>query len=198
MPDPTPPAEQELAIVGVVRKAHGIRGELVVEALTNEPAAVLAAGRRLFGGSPDGKLLREDPKRADSAPLHLSVRRASPFKGGWIVAVGELADRTAAEAWRGRTLLLPYAELTPPGDDEVYLHELVGMRVAQVAAAPEGEPAPVGAVVGLYELPHGLMLEVRLPERKDTVLVPYRAEVVREVDTQQRVILIDPPEGLLE
>ena len=33
----------ELIIVGRVRKAHGIRGDLVVETLTDEPDAVFAA-----------------------------------------------------------------------------------------------------------------------------------------------------------
>lgn len=174
----------ELAIVGRIRKAHGIRGELVVEPYTNEPAAVFAAGRRLFGGTPDGQPL--------AAPATLTVRRATPHKDGWIVRVDELADRTAAEAWRARTLLAPLAELPPPGDDEVYLHDLVGMRVQRVDATL------VGAVADYYEMPHGLMLEVRLDGRTDTVLVPYRPEIVTEVDTGARTITIDPPEGLLE
>lgn len=173
----------ELAIVGRVRKAHGIRGELVVEAYTNEPAAVFAAGRRLFGGTPDGRPL--------ATPVALTVRRATPHKEGWIVRVDELADRTAADVWRTRTLLAPLAELPPPRDDEVYLHDLVGMRVQRV------DGTPVGVVADYYELPHGLMLEVRLDDRTDTALVPYRPEIVTEVDTAARTITIDPPEGLL-
>jgi 16S rRNA processing protein RimM len=192
MVDPTATPAEELAIVGRVRKAHGIRGELVVEAMTDEPAAVFAAGRRVFGGTTAGAPLREDPARPDSPLLTLNVRRATPFKGGWIVALGEIADRTAAEQWRGRTLLVPFAELTPPGDDQVYYHDLVGMRVVRAG----GEV--LGDVVGIYELPQGPMLEVKVAERRDSVLVPYRSEVVTEVDTQARVITIDPPEGLIE
>ena len=191
----TPPAD-ELAIVGRVRKAHGIRGELVVEALTNEPAAVFAAGRRLFGGTPEGRPLSVsgDPRRA-GAPLVVTVAHATPFKGGWIVRVQELADRTAAEAWRERTLLAPLAELPPPSGDQVYLHELVGMRVVR----GQGEArADVGEVVDYYELPHALMLEVKRADTGALVLVPYRPEIVVEVDTQARVVTLDPPEGLLE
>ncbi|MGZ8413767.1 MAG: ribosome maturation factor RimM [Gemmatirosa sp.] len=174
----------ELAIVGRVRKAHGIRGELVVEAYTNEPVAVFAAGRRLFGGTPDGQPL--------TTPAVLTVRRATPHKDGWIVRVDELADRTAADVWRTRTLLAPLAELPPPDEDEVYLHELVGMRVQHV------DGSAVGTVADYYELPHGLMLEVRLEARDGVVLVPYRPEIVTEVDTGARTIAIDPPDGLLE
>lgn len=182
----------ELAIVGRIRKAHGIRGELVVEPYTNEPAAVFAAGRRLFGGTPDGRPLAAPAAAPGAAPPALTVVRATPHKDGWIVRVDELADRTAAEAWRERTLLAPLAELPPPGDDEVYLHDLVGLRVQRA------DGTPVGVVADYYELPHGIMLEVRLTTREGTALVPYRPEIVTEVDTGARTLTIDPPEGLLE
>jgi 16S rRNA processing protein RimM len=174
----------ELAVVGRVRKAHGIRGELMVEPYTNEPAAVFAAGRRLIGGLPDGRPLAGAPT--------LTVRRATPHKEGWIVRVDEVADRTAADGWRARTLLAPLAELPPPGDDEVYLHDLVGLRVVRA------DGTAVGEVADYYELPHGIMLEVRLEGRADTALVPYRPEIVTEVDTAARTLTVDPPAGLLE
>ena len=53
----------ELIIVGRLRRAHGIRGELVVEPITDAPAEVYTAGRRLFAGTvagdpaPDGAAL---------------------------------------------------------------------------------------------------------------------------------------------
>ena len=45
-------------IVGRVRKAHGIRGEVVVETITDAPDAIFAAGRRLFAGTAEGDLDR--------------------------------------------------------------------------------------------------------------------------------------------
>jgi 16S rRNA processing protein RimM len=174
----------ELAVVGRIRKAHGIRGELIVEPYTNEPAAVFAAGRRLIGGLPDGRPLPE--------ARTLTVRRATAHKDGLIVRVDEVADRTAADAWRDRTLLAPLAELPPPRDDEVYLHDLVGLRVVRA------DGTAVGEVADYFELPHGIMLEVRLDGRADTALVPYRPEIVTEVDTGARTLTIDPPDGLLE
>jgi len=173
----------EYAIVGRVRNAHGIRGELVVEAITDAPDAVFASGRRLFGGTVDGELARGAPT--------LTVTGARPFKGGWIVGFEEIRDRNAAELWRERFVLAPLAELAPPGEDEVYHHELIGMRVERA----NGEP--VGEVAGLYELPQGLMLEVRPPGRP-TVILPYRPEVVTAVDVGRRVVTVDPPDGMLE
>jgi 16S rRNA processing protein RimM len=170
-------------IVGRVRKAHGLRGEIVVEPITSEPEAVFASGRRVFVGTADGELPAE-------APVY-EIRRASPFKGGWIVALDTLVDRNEAELWRERYLFAPFEQLRPLGDDEVYQHDLLGMRVELAS----GEA--VGDVIALYELPQGLTLEVRRPE-KGTALVPYRSAIVQRVDPAERLLVLDPPEGLLD
>jgi 16S rRNA processing protein RimM len=172
----------ELVIVGRVRKAHGIRGDLVVEPLTDEPDAIFAAGRRVFAGTVAG-----DPS-AGGQELHVAA--SSPFKGGFIVHFDEVADRNAAETWRDRYVLVPHAELQPLAGDEIYLHELPGMRVELASGAA------VGVVAGIYELPQGLTLEVER-EGKPSVLVPYD-RVVTSVDRVGRVLRIDPPDGLID
>ena len=48
--------EPEYAIVGLIRKAQGIRGEVVIEPLTDKPDVVFASGSRVFAGTPDGDL----------------------------------------------------------------------------------------------------------------------------------------------
>lgn len=183
------------AIVGRIRKAHGIRGEVVVEPITDEPDAIFAAGRRVFAGTADGSLVPPPGTLRDGrdpGPRELHVRHSSPFKGGLLVAFDAIADRTEAERWRERYLLVPVEELTPPGDDEVYVHDLVGMRVEHAAGAA-GE---IGRVTTTFDLPQGLMLEVRTAAGR--VLIPYRPEIVTRVDVDARVIYVDPPEGLLE
>jgi 16S rRNA processing protein RimM len=45
---------EDLVIVGRVRRPHGVRGEVLIEVLTDEPDAVYASGRRVFGGTVDG------------------------------------------------------------------------------------------------------------------------------------------------
>ena len=171
----------DLVIVGRVRKAHGVRGDLVVEPITDAPDAIFASGRRVIAGTVAG-----DPSK-DRQELH--VERASPFKGGFIVHFGEIADRATADTWRDRFLLVPAGELEPLAEGEIYIHELHGMDVV----LQSGER--VGAVAEVYELPQGLALEVR--RAKDSVMIPYDRVVVH-VDREVRRITIDPPEGLLD
>jgi 16S rRNA processing protein RimM len=173
-------------IVGRVRKAHGIRGEVVVEPITDAPDAIFASGCRVFAGTATGDLA------PNGAELH--VQSSRPFNEGLLVAFAEVPDRTVAEAWRGRYLLLPADELPPPNENEVYVHELAGMRVE----LESGEL--VGTVEETYELPQGLAIDVRRapPRDAETALILFDDRTIASVDREGRVIVVTPPEGLLE
>ena len=173
-------------IVGRVRKAHGIRGEVVVEVITDAPDAVFASGLRVFAGSVAGDLA------ASRQELHIISTRA--FNEGLLVGFTEVPDRNAAETWRGRYLLLPAAELPPPNEDEIYQHDLIGMRVDMV------DGHTVGTVEELYELPQGLAIDVRraTPHEAETVIMLYDDHTIASVDKERRVIIVTPPEGLVE
>ena len=171
----------DLIIVGRVRKAHGVRGDLVVEPLSDDGDAVFAPGRRVVAGTTTG-----DPSK-DRRELH--IRSSTPFKGGYIVHFDEITDRDAAVLWRDRFLLAPADELEPPGENEIYIHEIPGMRVE----LESGEL--VGTVADVFELPQGLTLDVA--RDGGSVMLPYD-RVVTSVDRARRVIRIDPPLGLLD
>ena len=173
----------EFYLVGRVRRAHGIRGELVIETLTDAPDAIFAPGRRVFAGTRDGEL---EPDRRE-----LLVLRASPFKGGLIVAFEGIDDRTTAEQWRDRHLRVPASEVAPPDEDEIFIHDLVGMKVIHVS----GEP--IGEVVEVFELPQGLVMEVSRGAGQ-TVLLPIDDHPVTSVDSDAREVHVDPVEGLLD
>ncbi|HEX5576857.1 MAG TPA: ribosome maturation factor RimM [Gemmatimonadaceae bacterium] len=169
-------AADALAIVGLIRNAQGIRGEVVIEPLTDAPDAVFASGRRVFVG--------------DGGEQTFSVEKVRPFKGGLMVKFEGVNDRNAAELLRGRYVFSPFDELEPPGEDEVYLHELIGMRVELDTGEAMGE------VSGYYELPQGLTLDVKT--EKGSVLIPYRAEVVERTDSDARVVVVKSDVGLFD
>ena len=174
-----------LALVGRVLRAHGINGELVVEALTDTPAATFAPGRRVLAGTASGEVWR-DPETGDERSLAVIASR--PFKSGLLVKLEGITDRTEAERWRGRHFLAPFSELTPPAAGEVYLHELDGMRVLDVAG---GE---VGVVSGWNRLPQGILLDVT--GARGTVQVPFNEEFVRAVDRAARRLTVVIPDEL--
>ena len=173
----------EWVIVGRVRKVHGLQGELVVEPITDRPDALFASGRRVVAGTPGGDVA-EDRRE-------LVVRSSRPFKGGFIVRFEGIDSREEAELWRARFFLVPGSEIVPLEADEVYVHDLYGMRVE----LPTGEP--VGVVDVVYELPQGLGLDVKR-DGGGTVIIPWRSDVVLRVDRDARLIVVEPPPGLLD
>jgi 16S rRNA processing protein RimM len=171
----------EHLIVGTVVKPHGIRGELAVRLDTDHPATVFRAGRVLLlgdgRGRPDGRTL--------------TVERSRPFKDGVLVKVREHTSRSAeVDALRGAFLLIPAGEAAPPADDEVFYHEVVGMRVRTAEAE-------VGTIRELYEAPNGYLLGIAGATGKE-LLVPFVREMVTRIDREAGLVEIAVPPGLLE
>ena len=180
----------EYAIVGLIRKAQGIRGEVIVEPLTDKPDVIFASGSRVFAGTSKGDpAVVHDVKGEEEIPT-LTVAESRPFKKGWIVHFEELQDRDSAELWRGRYLLAPFSELPALEENEVYLHDLIGMR----AVSTSGEQ--LGTVTTFYELPQGLMLDIKT--QQGSVLVPYRPEVIVRTDLVARNVVINDKLGLMD
>jgi 16S rRNA processing protein RimM len=166
-------------VVALVRNAHGLDGEVLVELLTGDPDEVFVEDRvfRVPGGA---------GRRLD----RLTLTGARRHKGGLLLRFREIADRTAADRLRGRELAVPGDELRKLEEDEFFLHDLVGYTVVR----QDGEP--VGDVTTSYETGAQLLLGVTAGERE--FLVPFGRQVVTEVDREVRRIVIDPPPGLLE
>jgi len=165
-------------VVGRLRKPHGLKGDCAVFPLTDDPAGTFAPGREVWVKDLAGLLV--------SGPL--TIERSRPYHRQWLMAfVGHLAVE-AVKPWAGHFLTALAAGLVPPGEGEVYLHELEGFAVR------DGAGNPLGLVTGLLELPAGLMLEVQGPRRE--FLVPFRKEVVVSVDREGRSLVVQLVEGM--
>lgn len=173
-----------LAIIGRIRKAQGIKGELLVEPITDTPDALFASGRRVLVGDSFGS--------APATPETLTIAESKPFKDVLrIVKFQEISDRNAAELWSHRYLFAPEGELAPPADDEVFVEELFGL----IAETPEGRV--LGRVADVVEVPQGILLEIAR-EAGAPVLVPYRPEMVREVRVHEGKVIVTPVAGLFD
>lgn len=173
----------EFLIVGFVSKPHGIRGEVYVHPLTDHPEGSFAPGVVLRSAVGEGR-------RPDSQAPPLRIEAARPFQRGWLVRFEGTSDRNEAERLRARYLFRALDELEPLDADEVFYHQLLGMGVRTI------DGAEVGTVQEVYEMRPADLLEVRTP--RGTVLIPFQREIVVEVDTAQRRLVVDPPAGLLD
>ncbi|MEZ5133120.1 MAG: ribosome maturation factor RimM [Mycobacterium sp.] len=169
-------------VVGRVVKPHGITGELVVDVRTDEPLERFAVGSRL----------QLKPSRGGGEPCEVEVQSARPHGGRLLVRLSGLIDRDGAERVRGHLFVVDSADLPPLDDpDEYYDHELEGMTVRTMDG---GEVGRVGEVLHTAA---GELLSVRT-ESGSEVLVPFVGAIVTAVSRAERLIEIDPPEGLLD
>jgi 16S rRNA processing protein RimM len=167
-----------LLVVGVIGRPHGVRGEVMVDVHTDEPAQRFAAG----------SVLVTDP--AADGPL--TVDAARPHQGRLIVAFRGVTDRDAAEGLRGVVLCVDAADLAEPEDpDEFNDHQLVGLR----AVSPDGEE--FGEVVRVEHAPASELLVLQRPDG-GTALVPFVKAIVPEVDLASGRVVVTPPGGLLD
>lgn len=173
--------ETRYLTVGIIRKPHGIRGELFVWLETDRPEAVFRPGRQLLLGDAAGRPLGTS----------LTVERSRRFKDGVLLKTHEHSGRSeATDALRGRSLLIPEAEAPALAEDEVYYHALVGMRVL----TSDGQ---IGKIREVHEGPAGDLLVVSRPEGGE-LMIPFVRAFIRRIDPEARELEIDPPEGLLE
>ena len=176
-------APPEFLAVGFVSKPHGIKGEAYVQPLTDYPESVFVPGVVFRTSVSEGQA-----PDADAPPLRIDTCRA--FQKGYLVRFGGATDRNDAERFRGLYLLRAFEELAPLADGEVFYHDLVGLKVETV------DGVAVGRVREVYEMQPADLLEVATP--RGTLLVPFVAAVIVDVRPAEGLLLIDPPDGLLD
>jgi 16S rRNA processing protein RimM len=164
-------------VVGRIGKAHGVKGEATVEVRTDDPDLRFAPG---------AVLLTDPPERG---PLTV---RAGRVQGGRLVLSFEgVPDRNAIELLRNTMLVAEVdPEELPEDPDEYYDHQLEGLKVRSV------DGVELGIVEQMVHGPAQDLFVIRRPDGGE-LLLPFIAEFVPEVDLEDGVVLVDPPEGLL-
>ena len=155
--------------VGRVLKAHGLKGALRVELLTDFPDRfapgheVLVAGRRL------------------------TVARSEGQEGNLLVTFEGIDDRDAAEPLVGAYCTVPLAEARTLPADRYYHFQLVGLTVVDVRRARE-----LGRVAEVLTYAANDVLRVTGGDRE--VLIPMVRSVIRSIAPAEGTITVDLPE----
>ncbi len=166
----------ELIAVGRILRPQGRHGEVRVEALTDEPGR-LAELSECYLVPPEAG----EPRRIET------VRFQGP------VPVLKLAGSDCigeAEALAGRQVAIPRGAARPLPADRFYAFDLIGCAVR----TPEGRV--LGAIGDVAAGPAHDFWVVRAGERE--WLLPAVSAIVERVDLRDRLVVVRPPEGLVE
>jgi 16S rRNA processing protein RimM len=164
--------DEPTVVVGVATRAHGVHGEVAIQQRSDNPDRWIE-GAVVFGE--DG-----------TAFTIVSVRGSGPRL---VVRLGGIEDRTAAEALRGRTFVVPTSWLPPLPAGEYWPHQLDGAEVVTESGRS------LGTVSDIVATPVN-DLWVAVDAGGTETLVPAIRDVVVDVDIVARRILVRDVPGL--
>jgi 16S rRNA processing protein RimM len=166
---------EERILVGRIARAHGNKGQVIVNPETDFPDERFAAGKTVFVGAAGER------KTIVAARFH---------HGRPVIALEGIDSMDAAEALAGAVLTVDADELMTLPLGTYYRHDLVGCEVLDTEGRSIGE---VAAVEGSLEMSR---LVINAPHGE--VLIPLVADICVEIDPGSRRIRIAAPEGLSE
>jgi 16S rRNA processing protein RimM len=166
-----------MALVGRIARAHGIRGQVIVNPETDFPEERFRPGTELFierGGTVEA----------------LTVVSARFHRDRPVIGIAGIETMNDAEMLAGQELRVPRERLAALPIDTFYRHDLIGCQV----------DTRDGRTIGIVRDVEGTLTGSRLvvDGANGEVLIPLVAPICTEVDPAAKRIVIDPPEGLIE
>lgn len=156
-------------LMGVVGRPHGVRGLVRVQSYAADPATLASCG----------PLLDERGRRWTLDWAGAGIARLSGEDGA-------ILDRDAAQALVNLRLYIERERLPPPGEDEFYFADLLGLRAESEAGLA------LGTVAAVHEYGAGPSLEIARAEG-GVLLVPFTRAAVPEVDLRGGRLVVRPP-----
>jgi 16S rRNA processing protein RimM len=164
----------DLLLVGRIARAHGIRGQVIVNPDTDFLEARFKVGQVLLVGPADGAQERE-------------IRDVRFQQGRPVVSFAGIETMNDAETLAGAELWLPESAVGPLPEGTFYRHDLVGCEVRDTRDEVLGR---VTAVEGTLDRSY-LVVD-------GDVMVPLVGDICVRVDLPARRVVVNPPAGLIE
>ena len=169
-----------MAVVGRIARAHGIRGQVIVNPETDFPERRFKPGAKVFA-------MRDG---AGGGLASLIVTTARLQNGRPVIGLEGVETMNDAEGLAGLELRVPIEDLAPLPEGTFYRHDLVGCQVV----TERGDA--IGTVEGVEGTAGGSRLVVAGP--RGEILIPLVTDICRTIDVPGKRIVIEPPEGLLD
>lgn len=153
--------DEEL-VIGRVRTAHGVRGELKVESISGETDH--------FRSLEKVTLVRGDRRH------ELDVEAVRVAHRTVLLKLAGVDSPEEAKRWRGFEIVVPRGQAAPLREGEYYYGDLVGLRVVC-------DGAERGVVADVWEGGQTVLLGIEVADGSQR-LVPFEAAFVGDVDLE--------------
>lgn len=161
-----------LVCVGFVRRAHGIRGDLLIHSLTEDPLTIGTYDTLMDGEGGSWTPHQPRPKGHD-----VILR----FEG--------VETRDQAERLKGKQLFVHRQDLPHLNDGEWYWVDMVGFNV--MSSLSPHEPKHFGIVGGMSDYGAGPVLSIH-DKGREIAMIPFIDDAVNSIDMQgQSIFVVD-------
>ncbi len=161
------PDEPVFLVIGRLRRPHGVRGEIIMELMTDFPERI-KPGKTVYVG---------DEHRL------LQISGVRPYHNALLVKFEEFLEREGVGLLRNQLVYVKVAELPELDEGEYYFHQLIGMAVV------DEEGKPVGTLEEILETGANDVYLIRTSEG-DEVLVPAVEAFILGVDLKSRIMTV--------
>jgi len=183
-------SEQAWVWLARIRKVQGRKGEVLADLLTDFPEK-FSERKRVW-------LLSGAGSASESA-------REVTLVNSWLHKAGHTSDVVlhfvgvnsieVAQKLRGLVVAIPHAERAPLGEDEVYVGDLIGCSLVDVAPSTE---RTIGLIEDVDRDAGPVALLVVRGLGSDEILVPFAKAYLRRIDLEAKRVEMALPEGLVE
>lgn len=169
--------KQVFQLVGKVREAHGLKGDLYVLVFSEDISWLK-------------KLTHFELKTKSGTVTTYQVERVKPFKKGFIVKAEGIDDRNASEIMKGQEFFIPSDLLVSKPGETIFLGEIMDFTVKNLTQEK------IGHIVGFSSNgPQDLLV---VETGKGRIEIPFVEAFIKKIDFKHQSIIMDLPEGLLD
>ena len=169
----------KLIIIGKITGAHGVRGELKVFPLTDDPRRFLKLKECFICGQ---NFEKPEAKTCQNARLD---------RGNVLVRFEDIGDRDKAELIKGRFIAVTRDNAVKLKKDNYFITDLKGLNVI------DGDKGDLGKVIDCFETGSQFTLEIKRDKKKN-LMIPFVKVYCYEVNIEGGYIKCRLPEGLYE
>ena len=171
-------AQPDYLAIGQILRPHGLRGELRMRVLSDNPERISQLDHVYLGDSPEAAIL--DRRALDGVRFNKEYA---------LLAVADCGNRDEAELLRGKMVMISVEQAAPLEGDQYYLFQLLGMKVVagDVEVGRVSEVLQTGAN-DVYIVDGGRFGEILIPAHEETIL---------KIDFDAEAITMQLPDGLL-
>lgn len=163
--------------LGVIGKAVGIDGRIRLNIYSGSLRNLRAGNKVILEGRDNENLL--------------TISRATMKNGFSIIKFEEVNDRTGASRLTGRKLYILASDMSEPDEDEIYVKDLIGMKVYDRRSEIE-----VGVIEDVMTNRAQPIYVVRDARNKE-VLIPGISEFVKEIDVSKKLVEVELIPGFI-